>query len=174
MRYHLVEKALFLSRPNRFIARVMRQGEETVCHVKNTGRCRELLIPGVTVYLSKSGNPARKTQFDLIAVEKTARCSISIPRRPITWPGNGWKRGDWGRRSLWSVRNSGSGDSRLDFYYETKDTRGFLEVKGVTLEENGLLMFPDAPTQRGVRHLEELIRCKREGYAAWSPFCSPD
>lgn len=149
MRYHLVEKALFLSRPNRFIARVRRQGEETVCHVKNTGRCRELLIPGVTVYLSKSGNPARKTQFDLIAVEKNGALFNIDSQAPNHLAREWLEAGGLGTAVTLVRPEQRFGDSRLDFYYETKDTRGFLEVKGVTLEENGLLMFPDAPTQRG-------------------------
>lgn len=166
MQYSHVISGRFVARPNRFVARVeTAAGEETV-HVKNTGRCRELLIPGVTVYLSRSGNPARKTAFDLIAVEKGNRL-INLDAQAPNQVFAEWAASGGFLPEVTALRREYVyGDSRLDFCLETPEGRHLVEVKGVTLEEGGRAFFPDAPTQRGVRHIRELIRAAEEGLDA--------
>lgn len=164
MTYGTVIQGHFLKRPNRFIAHVETQDGVQICHVKNTGRCRELLVPGAVVYLEESPNPNRKTKYDLIAVEKgdllinmdsQAPNQVAEEYLPRLFPDmTGWRR-----EFTW-------GSSRFDFRVETPEKTWFMEVKGVTLEENGVVLFPDAPTQRGVKHLRELCRCQEEGYGA--------
>ena len=166
MRYQQVTAGTFLSRPNRFVAQVeLPSGVETV-HVKNTGRCRELLVPGARVYLARSGNPARKTRFDLIAVEKGARLINMDAQAPnqvfAEWALSG---GCWpGAKSL--RREVRYGASRLDFCLELPARPCYVEVKGVTLEEDGRARFPDAPTERGVKHIHELRQAVEQGAAA--------
>ena len=177
MRYLNIHAGIFLSRPNRFIAQVLLDGREETVHVKNTGRCRELLIPGCAVYLERSDNPARKTVFDLVAVKKeTPRGPILInmdaqaPNRLF----QEWAEAGYFRPGLTLLRPETTwGNSRFDFYWEGEERaglepalKGFVEVKGCTLERDGWTYFPDAPTQRGVKHLEELLRAKQEGYEA--------
>ena len=166
MQYLHVISGRFVARPNRFVARVeTAAGEETV-HVKNTGRCRELLIPGVTVYLSRSGNPARKTAFDLIAVEKGNRL-INLDAQAPNQVFAEWAASGGFLPEVTALRREYVyGDSRLDFCLETPEGRHLVEVKGVTLEEGGRAFFPDAPTQRGVRHIRELIRAAEKGLDA--------
>lgn len=166
MHYHSIQRGVFLARPNRFVAHVELAGEQVVCHVKNTGRCRELLIPGAAVYLEASDNPARKTRYDLVAVEKGARLINMDAQAPNKVFGE-WAGAGGFRPELSLLRPETTfGHSRFDFYWESSDARGFVEVKGVTLEENGVVRFPDAPTQRGVRHLEELMAARAAGYQA--------
>lgn len=167
MQYQRIEKGRFLSRPNRFIAHVELNGQTETVHVKNTGRCRELLTPGATVYLEKSGNPARKTQYDLIAVEK-GNLLVNMDAQAPNQVFREWAESGGFRPDLTLLRPETTwGDSRFDFYWEAADSsRGFVEVKGVTLEEGGHARFPDAPTARGVKHLKELVRCREEGYEA--------
>ena len=168
MHYPHVCRARFVARPNRFVARVaLPDGTEQVVHVKNTGRCRELLVPGAPVYLAESGNPLRKTRYDLIAVEKDpllVNLDSQAPNRVFAE----WAQAGGFRPGLTLLRPEARwGNSRFDFYWEDADgAKGFVEVKGVTLEEGGHARFPDAPTQRGVKHLEELLRCRRQGYEA--------
>lgn len=164
MRYEEVQPAVFLTRPNRFIAHVLLQGQEVVCHVKNTGRCRELLRPGVQVWLEKGRGAKRKTAWDLIAVQKGQRLvnmDAQAPNRAF---------GEWARNlepGIVSVRPEVFfEDSRLDFLLETERGKHYVEVKGVTLESGGHVCFPDAPTERGVRHLHTLIRAVEQGYRA--------
>ena len=166
MQYPHVISGRFVARPNRFVARVeTAAGEETV-HVKNTGRCRELLIPGVTGYLSRSGNPARKTAFDLIAVEKGNRL-INLDAQAPNQVFAEWAASGGFLPEVTALRREYVyGDSRLDFCLETPEGRHLVEVKGVTLEEGGRAFFPDAPTQRGVRHIRELIRAAEKGLDA--------
>lgn len=164
MQYGKILPARFLSRPNRFVARVEAEGEELVCHVKNTGRCRELLVPGATVWLEESPNPSRKTKFDLIAVEKGDRLINMDAQAPNKVFGE-WAAAGGFREGLTLLRPETTyGSSRFDFYWESSKSRGFVEVKGVTLEEDGVVRFPDAPTLRGVKHLDELVKAHEAGY----------
>ena len=225
MKYNQVVPGTFLQRPNRFIAHVLISGKEEVCHVKNTGRCRELLIPGCTVYCAVSDNPQRKTKYDLIAVEKiiesqTVFANAGTPSQKIKQspetnstllvnmdsqaPNAAVK--EWLQSGASPFGNIDFlkpeykyGNSRFDFYLECKtETKRtgvssnstekaeampvptenktphprkiFLEVKGVTLEDNGVVLFPDAPTERGVKHVRELIRCLEEGFETYVLF----
>ncbi|MGN1020080.1 MAG: DNA/RNA nuclease SfsA [Aristaeellaceae bacterium] len=170
--YHRLTQGIFLQRPNRFIALCEVRGERVVCHVKNTGRCRELLLPGSPVWLEESDNPSRKTRYDLVCVENrgyTVNMDSQAPNLVF---------GEWlaSGRCLTGVRairpESRYGDSRFDFSYERQGAegesiRGFAEVKGVTLfDDAGAAYFPDAPTERGVKHVRELIAAHRAGYEA--------
>ena len=165
MRYAQVLPARFLARPNRFIAQVELEGRTETVHVKNTGRCKELLVPGAQVYLEKAQNPDRKTPYDLIAVEKgdlLINMDAQAPNKVFgEWAAQG---GIPGLQVLKPETTWGA--SRFDFYWESEVERGFVEVKGVTLEVGGGAFFPDAPTERGVKHLHELIRARQEGYRA--------
>jgi len=169
MRYENMVSGHFIARPNRFIAHVEIGGEVQVCHVKNTGRCKELLTPGANVWCQSFDSPARKTSFDLIAVEKGSRLINMDSQAPNKAAGAWLKNGGLG--SLTELRSETvHGDSRFDFSF-TKDGKPcFLEVKGVTLEQAGVCAFPDAPTQRGVKHLQGLTRAAREGYGAYVLF----
>lgn len=168
MQYQTVKKAVFLRRPNRFIAQVAMEGAEETVHVKNTGRCRELLVPGAAVYLAEGKNPGRKTRYDLIAVEKGERLINMDAQAPNQVFGE-WAAADGFRPDLTLMRPETTwGNSRFDFYWESSKSgrKGFVEVKGVTLEEGGAVYFPDAPTERGVKHVEELMACRAAGYEA--------
>ena len=166
MQYQKILPGIFLSRPNRFVARVEVDGAEAVCHVKNTGRCRELLVPGARIYLEACGKPGRKTDFDLIAVEKGERLINMDAQAPNRVFGE-WAQAGRFIPGLTLLRPETTfGGSRFDFYWEAPGRRGFVEVKGVTLEEDGVVRFPDAPTLRGVKHLEELVRARQAGYEA--------
>ena len=163
MRYQNVVAGKFIDRPNRFIAHVEVAGRSEVVHVKNTGRCRELLVPGATVFLEKSSSAARKTAYDLIAVMKGDLC-INMDSQVPNQVAEEWLRkvlpGAGVRREVtW-------GNSRFDLYIEVNGRKIFMEVKGVTLEASGVALFPDAPTLRGVKHLKELAACIQEGYEA--------
>ena len=167
MRYHQVVPAIFLARPNRFVAEVLlSEGEHIICHVKNTGRCRELLVPGTQVWLEKSANPARKTAYDLIAVKKGDRLvnmDAQAPNRVFYE----WVEASGVFGQDVSVKPEYRyGESRLDFCLESERGVHLIEVKGVTLEENGHAKFPDAPTERGVRHIRELKRAVENGIDA--------
>lgn len=181
MTYQDIRAARFLARPNRFIAQVELDGAVETVHVKNTGRCRELLIPGCTVYLEGSVNPARKTKFDLVAVEKARPglppLLINMDAQAPNQVFGGWMAAGLGEplglpKPALLRPETAWGNSRFDFYWEAPETRGtlprrgFVEIKGCTLEENALAMFPDAPTQRGVKHLRELSACRAAGYEA--------
>ena len=166
MHYSGVRRGVFVGRPNRFVAHAELDGQRVVCHVKNTGRCRELLTPGAVIYLQESDNPNRKTRYDLIAVEKGGlliNMDAQAPNRVFyEWAaGGGFVPG----LTLLKAEQR-FGDSRFDFYWEAGERKGFVEVKGVTLEEGGAVYFPDAPTQRGVKHLEGLAACLAVGYEA--------
>lgn len=167
MRYAHIQKAIFLDRPNRFVAHGELAGEPVVCHVKNTGRCRELLVPGATVYIQECDDSRRKTRYDLIAVEKGSLL-INMDAQAPNQVFREWAESGGFLPGLTKLRPETTwGKSRFDFYWElSTERRGFVEVKGVTLEEDGHARFPDAPTERGVKHLEELIACRSEGYEA--------
>jgi len=170
VRYKNIVQGIFLARPNRFIAHVEIDGQKQVVHVKNTGRCKELLIPGAVVYLEGSNDPKRKTAWDLVAVEKGRRLINMDSQAPNRAFGE-WVQAGKFLPDITLVRpETKFGDSRFDFYIEAAGKRHFIEVKGVTLEENGVVRFPDAPTQRGVKHLEELIRAYQQGYESWVCF----
>lgn len=175
MKYKKVVKGKFIERPNRFIARVMIDGKAETVHVKNTGRCRELLLPDSTVYLAVSDNPARKTKYDLVGVEKKRRGKPDLMINMDSQAPNGaaeeWlKNGNLFSSEAVVRREVKYGKSRFDFYIEDRGRRAFLEVKGVTLENDGTAMFPDAPTERGVKHIRELMDCLRDGYEAYILF----
>lgn len=164
MRYQAVVPGRFLARPNRFVAQVEAEGGVQAVHVKNTGRCRELLVPGAAVYLEKSGRPGRKTAYDLVAVRKgdlLVNMDAQAPNRVFAeWLEPRLPEGAVLRREY------SYGESRLDFCVESPRGRFLIEVKGVTLEDGGAARFPDAPTERGVRHLRELRRAAEEGFGA--------
>ena len=196
MYYDRICPGIFLRRPNRFLAEIEIEGKKEICHVKNTGRCRELLIPGAEVYVQKAAGPNRKTAYDLIAVQKGETLvnmdsqipnrvveewlrkelllrDISILRREVTFENSRFDLYAEYGRSIFSA----AGDSVLPDPSQTKGAseeksgkKAFLEVKGVTLEENGIARFPDAPTERGVKHLTELCRCAAAGYEAYVIF----
>ena len=159
----------FLSRPNRFIAHVEIDGKEEICHVKNTGRCRELLPPGAKVWCLDADNPNRKTRYDLIAVQKGDRL-INMDSQAPNAAAKEWLLGG----GLGKIENlkpeCRHGASRFDFAFSKDGRQCFLEVKGVTLENDGVCAFPDAPTQRGAKHLRELANLAREGYGAYVLF----
>ena len=161
MHYGKVSKAVFIDRPNRFIAHVEIDGQENTVHVKNTGRCRELLIPGAEVWLAGSDNPARRTAYDLIAVRKSNGLLVNIDSQAPNAVAREWLDA----QGFDLIRPECQyGRSRLDFMMERGDERFLMEVKGCTLERDGIGYFPDAPTQRGAKHLRELA--KAEGYHA--------
>ena len=171
MRYEQVVQGRFLSRPNRFIAMVDVNGRETVCHVKNTGRCRELLVPGAPVYLAPGVTPGRRTPYDLVAVDKSGlliNMDAQAPNRAFAEFARTFDPTAQDVRPEYRY-----GDSRLDFCLTGPQGLHLVEVKGVTLESGGHARFPDAPTERGVRHLHELIRAVGEGHRATAFFVIP-
>ena len=166
MEYKNTVKGIFKNRPNRFIANVIINGKEETVHVKNTGRCKELLIDGVTVILEESDNTNRKTKYSLISVykgEKLINMDSQSPNSVFTEALIDGKIEQIGSVDFLK-REVKYNNSRFDIYYEKNNKKGFIEVKGVTLEENGVVMFPDAPTERGTKHILELIEAKKEGY----------
>lgn len=166
MRYRAVMEGRFLDRPNRFIAHVETTAGVQTVHVKNTGRCRELLVPGAKVYLEQGDHPARKTAYDLIAVEKAGRL-INMDAQAPNQVFAEWAAAGGFLPEVSVVRREYVyGESRLDFCLETPKGLHLVEVKGVTLEENGYARFPDAPTERGVKHIRELQRAVEEGLDA--------
>ena len=166
MVYGKILPGVFLARPNRFVAHVELEGERVVCHVKNTGRCRELLTSGAAVYLERAENPARKTPYDLIAVEKGDLLINMDAQAPNKVFGE-WAAAGRFLPGLTALRPEFTWeDSRFDFRLEDHLGPCFVEVKGVTLEQDGLALFPDAPTERGVKHLRGLRRAVERGYRA--------
>ncbi len=168
LHYQTIIPAVFLDRPNRFIANCLVEGKKTVCHVKNTGRCKELLLPGCRVFLTPGENPARKTPYDLVAVEhkgEIINIDSQAPNKAVA---------EW----LPSLLPKGAvihaehkfGASRMDFYAKAGEQEYLMEVKGVTLKREGVALFPDAPTTRGTRHLEELAKATALGYTCYVIF----
>lgn len=168
MKYNNIVKGKFIDRSNRFIANVLINDNVEVCHVKNTGRCKELLVKGATVYLQKSDNENRKTKFDLIAVQKGDRL-INMDSQVVNAVAIDFMP-DLFKDIKYIKPEYKYGNSRLDIYIETASDRIFVEVKGVTLENDGVASFPDAPTERGVKHLKELQKAVTEGYKAYVLF----
>ena len=169
MRYQNMTPGIFRARPNRFIAHVEIDGQMEIVHVKNTGRCRELLIPGCTVYCQRSDNPSRKTKFDLIAVQKADRLINMDSQAPNKAAGEWLRNGGLGEITELRAEVK-HGDSRYDFSFVKEGKRCFLEVKGCTLEEDGVCAFPDAPTQRGTRHIRGLTKAAQDGFGAYILF----
>ena len=169
MRYENMVRGIFHARPNRFIAHVEVDGKMEICHVKNTGRCRELLTSGATVWCQQFDNPNRKTKFDLITVQKGNRLINMDSQAPNTAAREWLLAGGLGEISELKGEYT-HGDSRFDFSFLKDGKRCFLEVKGVTLETEGICAFPDAPTQRGAKHLRGLTELAREGYGAYVLF----
>lgn len=175
MKYKHVIDATFIERPNRFIANVDIDGKQETVHVKNTGRCKELLLPGCNVYLSVADNPERKTKYDLIAVEKqrenNAALLINMDSQVVNDVAHEWLcKGKLFSETAIIRREVKYGNSRFDFYIEDGVRKAFLEVKGVTLEQDGVASFPDAPTERGIKHIHELMQCMENGYEAYILF----
>lgn len=175
MKYQNVVGADFVERLNRFVATVKINGESETVHVKNTGRCKELLIPGCRVYLEKSANQTRKTAFDLIAVEKERvgkpPLLINMDSQVPNAAAEEWlEKGNLFSKNAKIKREVKFGNSRFDFYIEDGGKKAFLEVKGVTLERDGVARFPDAPTERGIKHINELISAKEQGFECYILF----
>ena len=169
MEYANMVSGMFLNRPNRFVAHVEIDGVPETVHVKNTGRCRELLIPGARVWCQRSDNPARKTRYDLISVEKGRRIINMDSQAPNTAAKEWLLSGGLGE--ITGLRpETVHGDSRFDFSFVKDGRQSFLEVKGVTLETDGVCAFPDAPTERGAKHLRGLGQAAREGFGAYVLF----
>jgi len=170
MKYNNIRHGVFISRPNRFIANVEIDGKIEVCHVKNTGRCKELLTDRANVIVQEFDSPNRKTRFDLISVYKGDRLINMDSQSPnkifAEWAP---KSGVFGNITLLRPETK-FGNSRFDFYMEADGRKAFIEIKGVTLEENGVVRFPDAPTERGVKHVRGLIDCVNDGYDAYVVF----
>lgn len=167
MKYNNMEPAIFLERPNRFVAYVEQAGKREICHVKNTGRCKELLQPGAELYVQRSSNPQRKTPIDLIAVRK-GRQLVNMDSQVCNRVVEEWLRqGNLCSPRAYIKPECKYGNSRFDFYIEDGERKIFIEVKGVTLEEEGVARFPDAPTERGVKHIQELVECLHAGYEAY-------
>ncbi len=175
IKYSKIRRAAFISRPNRFIARVLLDGKEEIVHVKNTGRCKELLIPESDVILYESDHSSRKTKYDLVAVYKKRDGKPPIlinmdSQIPNDVAAQWLKKGKLFSKNAVIRREVTFENSRFDFYVEDGTVKAFMEVKGVTLEENGIAMFPDAPTERGVKHIKELISAVEQGYKAYILF----
>lgn len=167
MKYKHIIEGKFIDRPNRFIAHVEIAGKAETVHVKNTGRCRELLLPGAAVQLEVADNPARKTLYDLVAVYKESLGWVNIDSQAPNKVVREWLE----QQGYDVIRPEYSyGDSRLDFYMESNEQKYLMEVKGCTLEIDGIGYFPDAPTIRGVKHLRELIGAQKKGYRCTAAF----
>lgn len=177
MKYQTIKKGIFKTRPNRFVAQVEIDGQEHTVHVKNTGRCRELLIPGASVILEYHPDAlkqGRKTQYSLVAVYKEKLLINMDSQAPnlaaAQWLLEGGFEKATGKKPEQIRREVTFGQSRFDLAFSLEGKPCFMEVKGVTLENNGTAMFPDAPTQRGVKHLEELAKAVKEGFEAYALF----
>lgn len=168
MKYARTVEARFLDRPNRFIAHVELEGKTETVHVKNTGRCKELLIPGCIVILSVADNPERKTKYDLVAVYKEGMGLVNMDSQAPNVVVSEYLSASSDITYLKPEYKFG--ESRIDFYFEKGETKCLMEVKGVTLEKEGVAYFPDAPTQRGVKHIYELMKAKAQGYEAYLAF----
>lgn len=172
MKYNKMIKAKFIERPNRFVAYCDIDGQVEKIHVKNTGKCKELLVPGYDVYLEESNNPARATKYSLIAVQKGDRLINmdsqvtnkivyeALENKTLILP-------EFDEEITLIKPEKTYGNSRFDVYVEGKTKKAFIEVKGCTLEIDGVVKFPDAKTERGVKHVKELIKAKEEGYLAY-------
>lgn len=172
MKYENIVSGIFIDRPNRFIAHVEIEGKCEMCHVKNTGRCRELLVPGCTVFLQHFNSTIRKTAYDVIGVCKESNGKmINMDSQAPNKVVREWLESGGLIENITLLKPEKTyGDSRFDFYIEAAKRKIFIEVKGVTLEENGVARFPDAPTERGIKHMKELQKAKEQGYEAYIIF----
>ncbi|MGN1051077.1 MAG: DNA/RNA nuclease SfsA [Acutalibacteraceae bacterium] len=170
MIYDNMKKGKFIERPNRFIAKVNIDSDIETVHVKNTGRCKELLTLNSVVFCQKANVKTRKTGYDLISVYKGDTLINMDSMAPNKVFGEALESGKFMPGITFIKPEKKYGDSRIDFYFEKENKKYFAEVKGVTLEENGVAMFPDAPTERGIKHINELIKAKEEGYEAFIVF----
>lgn len=170
MIYNNIKKAKFINRPNRFIANIEIDGKNEICHVKNTGRCKELLTDNSSVFVEEFDSSTRKTKYDLISVYKGERLinmDSQVPNKVF----HEWVKNSGLFENITMIKPEYKyGNSRFDFYIETIDKKIFVEVKGVTLEEDGVAMFPDAPTLRGLKHINELINSVDDGFEAYVVF----
>ncbi len=167
MKYNSITQGVFIDRPNRFIAHIQIDGKTEICHVKNTGRCKELLIPGAVVFVHKSENLSRKTKYDLIAVYKGKKL-INIDSQAPNKVFGEWIKSSGYFENITLIKPECTyKNSRFDYYIEADGKKIFVEVKGVTLEIDGVVKFPDAPTERGVKHINELVHCAQNGYDAY-------
>lgn len=169
MKYSGIYKAKFIKRPNRFIAHVLLDGEEEIVHVKNTGRCREILKEGTTVFLEKAKNKNRKTKYSLIAAYKDnllINIDSQVPNQVVFEALQNKELAEF-NKLIEVKREVTFSNSRFDIYFEDKNNKGFIEVKGVTLENEGKTMFPDAPTARGRKHINEMIQAVKKGYLGY-------
>jgi sugar fermentation stimulation protein A len=165
MKYENVKKAVFIDRPNRFIANIIVDGKPSVCHVKNTGRCKELLVKNAEIYVQEVMKETRKTSYDLITVVKGNRL-VNIDSQAPNTVFYEWLMEHKEEREITSIKREFTyKSSRFDFLIETKKQKILTEVKGVTLEENDVVLFPDAPTERGVKHIKELAASMKEGFS---------
>ena len=170
MNYNNILEGKFISRPNRFIAHIEINGKVEICHVKNTGRCKELLTPNAIVFVEENNNPNRKTKFSLIGVIKGKRM-INMDSQVTNKVVHEWiLKGNLLKEVTLIKPEKKYNNSRFDFYIETENRKIFIEVKGVTLESEGIVKFPDAPTERGVKHVKELCDCIKDGYEAYIIF----
>ncbi|MBE5935487.1 MAG: DNA/RNA nuclease SfsA [Lachnospiraceae bacterium] len=170
MKYNKIVKGTFIERPNRFIAYVEIDGTIEKCHVKNTGRCKELLIKGVTVYLEEGDNPNRKTKYSLVAVEK-GNILINIDSQAPNKVVGEWLNSYKEQYNITHIKPEKTyKESRIDYYFETEVTKAYMEVKGVTLLDGKIARFPDAPTIRGIKHIEHLVDLVEQGYDAYIMF----
>lgn len=168
MKYENIKIGNFIERPNRFVAHIEVDGNLEICHVKNTGRCKELLIPNSKVFVQEFDSDKRKTKYDLISVyneNKLVNIDSQAPNKVVA---------EFLPKLFDDIKyikpEAKYKNSRFDFYVETSNDKIFIEVKGVTLEDNGVVLFPDAPTERGIKHINELIDCKKNGYLAYIIF----
>ena len=166
MKYKRIREGKVISRPNRFIANIEIDGKTEICHVKNTGRCKELLVRGAAVYVQETENPERKTKYDLISVYKDGKLINMDSQAPNKVFGE-WAQNSGYFKNITLIKPECKyKNSRFDFYIEADGRKIFVEVKGVTLENDGIVSFPDAPTERGVKHIKELEEALEDGYDA--------
>lgn len=170
MKYDNIVEGRFISRINRFVAEVEVNNNTEKCHVKNTGRCKELLIKGAKVYLQESNDLTRKTKYSLINIEKGTRLINMDSQAPNKVVKEWLEKGNLFQDITLLRPEKTYGNSRFDLYLETHSQKVFIEVKGVTLEEDGVVRFPDAPTERGIKHIKELCKCVQDGYQAYIIF----
>lgn len=170
MKYNSIIKGEFIKRLNRFVALCRIDGEDIYCHVKNTGRCKEILVEGAECFLEVSSNPQRKYRYSLVIVKKGERLINIDSQAPNKAVGEFLKEGKLFSDISFIQPEKTYGNSRFDFYFEHGGKKAFLEVKGVTLEKDGAVFFPDAPTERGTKHLNELCDCIEQGYEAYAFF----